>query len=294
MACRNLILLLAALPLSAQVFKLDKDQLTALTAEATRETGYERFADGRPKVPDAVLEGVRGLSMEEAWGMLRGQKYENQYEGGWIVVQPGVKLTGRAVTAQFMPLRPDLNNLLLQDMKLRNFTASAHQWVIDQLQPGDIFVVDLFGKSDGGTIVGDNLAAAVKSATVNGGIVVDGAIRDLEGIHPLGMPVYTRHAHPAAIGNVQLTGYNIPIRIGNASVLPGDVVLGDREGVYFIPPQFAQRIVDRAEETHIHDEWTKGKFSTGRYKSSELYPRPKDPALLKEYEEYKAKKLKKK
>ncbi len=289
MAYRFLIVTLVALPLFAQIFKLSREQLVELTAASK----YDRFADGRPNVPDAVLEQVRGLSMEECWGVLRGKQYVNQYEGGWQIVHPETKLVGRAVTAQFMPLRPDLNDLLLQELKRKNFTSAAHQWVIDQLQPGDVLVVDMFGKEDGGSLVGDNLAAAVKSATQTGGIVVDGAIRDLEGIYPLGMPVYTRHAHPSAIANVQLTGYNIPVRIGQATVLPGDVVLGDREGVYFIPPQMAQPIVDRAVETHIHDEWTKGKFLSGKYKSSELYPRPKDPALLKEYEEYKAKKLRK-
>jgi regulator of RNase E activity RraA len=290
MGSRTAVLILLSLPLCGQVFKLSKDQMIELTSKSA----IERFPDGRPKVPAALLEKVRGLSMEECWGVLNQNKYVNQYEGGWRILQPGKKLVGRAVTAQFLPLRPDLNELLLQDLKRRSFTSAAHQWVIDQLQEGDVLVVDLFGKENGGSVVGDNLASAIQGATKTGGIVVDGSIRDLEGITPLGLPVYTRHAHPSAIANVQLTGYNVPIRIGQAAVLPGDVVLGDSEGVYFIPPFLVQEIVDRAEETHIHDEWTKAKFATGRYKSSELYPRPKDPALLKEYEEYKAKRLGKK
>jgi regulator of RNase E activity RraA len=275
------------LPAGAQVFKHTKEQLI----ELTKKNPYERFADGRPKVPDAMLEEVRGLTMEEAWGPLPRMGYPNQYEGGWRILHPEKKLVGRAVTAQFMPLRPELNDWLLVDMKSRGFTSAAHQWVIDQLQPGDVLVVDLFGKENGGSVVGDNLATAIKSATVNGGLVVDGAIRDLEGIHPIDMGVYFRHAHPSAIANVQLTGYNIPVRIGDATVLPGDVVLGDREGVYFLPPDSVKRIVDQATETHIHDEWTKAKFLTGRYKSSELYPTPKDPAMKAEYEAYKKKKL---
>ncbi|MBK5290855.1 MAG: dimethylmenaquinone methyltransferase [Acidobacteriia bacterium] len=279
--------LTVAVPAFSQVFKLTKDQLIGITSK----NPYGRFEDGRPKVPDAMLEEVRGLTMEEAWGVLPRLRYPNQYEGNWKILHPEKKLVGRAVTAQFMPLRPDLNDLLLQDLKKLSFTSAAHQWVIDQLQPGDVFVADLFGKEDGGSLVGDNLATAVKSATVNGGIVVYGGIRDLEGIHPIDMGLYFKHAHPSAIGNVQLTGYNIPVRIGDAVVLPGDVVLGDREGVYFLPPDTVKPIVDRAMETHIHDEWTKAKFLTGRYKSSELYPTPKDPALLKEYEAYKKKKL---
>jgi 4-hydroxy-4-methyl-2-oxoglutarate aldolase len=278
-----------ALPAGAQIFKITKEQLVELTAK----NPYERYADGRPKVPDAVLSKARGLSVEEVWGVLQPEAsgYPNQYEGGWQVLHPGMKLVGRAVTAQFMPVRQDLNELLLQEMKNRAFRGAAHQWVIDQLQPGDVLVADLFGKNEYGTIVGDNLAMAIKSATVNGGLVVDGGIRDLEGIHPIDMPVYYRHAHPSAIRQVTLTGYNVPIRIGSATVVPGDMVFGDRTGVYFVPPMMIQKILDRAEETHIHDEWTKDKFQKGRYKSTDLYPTPQDPALRKEYEEYKKKRL---
>jgi 4-hydroxy-4-methyl-2-oxoglutarate aldolase len=105
------------------------------------------------------------------------------------------------------------------------------------------------------------------------------------------MPAYYRHAHPTPIREVMLTGINVPIRIGEATVSPGDLVLGDREGVYFIPPSLVQGILDRADETHIHDEWTKRKFDEGKYKSQEIYGSPRDPALKKEYEDYLAKKL---
>jgi regulator of RNase E activity RraA len=143
---------------------------------------------------------------------------------------------------------------------------------------------------ENGTLVGDNLAAYIAGVTRTG-FVVDGAIRDLEGIFPLDLSAYYRGVHPSAIGNVMLTGINVPIRIGNATVMPGDVVLGDREGIYFIPPQFVKEIVEKADVTHIHDEWTKAKFKTGKYKSSDIYPSPTDPALKQEYEEYLKKRL---
>jgi regulator of RNase E activity RraA len=88
-----------------------------------------------------------------------------------------------------------------------------------------------------------------------------------------------------------LTGVNIPVKIGGATVLPGDVVFGDREGLYFIPPQLLKDVLDRADETHVHDQWTKMKLETGKYKSSDIYSSPRDPALKKEYEEYKKQKL---
>ena len=189
-----------------------------------------------------------------------------------------------------MPLRPDVAEVADADAKAKGMTKSNNQRVIDMLQQGDVVVVDLFGKIEGGTFVGDNLATAIFSAT-KAGFVVDGAIRDLEGIYPLDMAAYFRGVHPTPIGNVMLTGINIPIRIGEATVMPGDVVLGDREGVYFIPPHLVEEIVKKAEITHIHDEWTKNKFLTGTYKSSDLYSTPTDAKLKQEYEDYLKQKL---
>lgn len=281
-----LLILLVSCSLEAQVFTLTREQLTKYTSG----NPFERFTDGRPKVPDALLEKCRQLSSEEVWAVLPEAGYPDQYEGDWRVLHPGKKLVGRAVTAQFMPRRPDVADTMEAGARARGLGRNANQRVIDMLQPGDVLVVDLFGKIEGGTIVGDNLATAIHQATGNG-LVVDGAIRDLEGIFPLDMAVYFRGAHPAAISRVMLTGVNVPIRIGHATVLPGDVVFGDREGVYFIPPHLVEKVLDRAEETHVHDEWTKMKLQTGKYKSSEIYPSPSDPALKREYEEYKRKKL---
>jgi regulator of RNase E activity RraA len=159
------------------------------------------------------------------------------------------------------------------------------------LQPGDVLVVDLFGQAEGGTIVGDNLFYYIMKATKGGGLVVDGSIRDLEGISRMDMPAYFRHAHPSPIGNVIISGINIPVRIGTTTVMPGDLVFGDSEGVYFIPPALVQKVVDNADEIHIHDEWTRLKFDEGKYKSSDIYGSPKDPALKQEYEEYLKKRL---
>jgi len=159
------------------------------------------------------------------------------------------------------------------------------------LQPGDVLVVDLFDKGDGGTIVGDNLFYYIMKAAKGAGLVVDGAVRDLDGISTMDMPAYFRRTHPSPIGNVILTGINIPVRIGNVTVMPGDLVFGDSEGIYFIPPALVQQVVDNADVIHIHDEWTRMKFDEGKYKSSEIYGTPKDPALKKEYEEYLKKRL---
>ena len=279
--------LIASVPSNAQVFRFTREQMIKYTAD----NPFERFEDGRPKAPDALIEKCKDLSAEEVWAVLPGAKFPNQYEGNWTIVHPEKKLVGRAVTAQFMPYRPDVGDVAEKDAHDRGLGRNNNQRVIDSLQPGDVLVVDLFGKIEGGTFVGDNLATAIYAATKGGGLVVDGAVRDLEGIYPIDMAVYVRGVHPTPIRNVMLTAVNTPVRIGNATVMPGDIVFGDREGVYFIPPSQLKSVLDKADITHIHDEWTKKKFMTGKYKASEVYPSPTIPELKKEYDEYLKQKL---
>jgi regulator of RNase E activity RraA len=194
-------------------------------------------------------------------------------------------MVGRAMTLQLMPLRPDVTDVDQAKRKAKGLNRLSHQTAIDMLQSGDVFVVDACGNLAAGGIVGDNLAYYIWKTT-KAGFVIDGAVRDLNGIASFGMSGYFRGAVPPAINNLMVTGINVPVRIGNVTVMPGDVVLGDSEGVYFIPPHLVQEIVDEAEITHVHDEWTKKKFDEGKYKSTEIYGRPTDPALIKEYEDY--------
>ena len=252
----------------------------------TAQNPFDRFPDGRPKVPDNLIERARGLSSEEVWAVLQQKEFNNQYADGFIVLHPGKTMVGRVFTVQFMPLRGDVEEIAKAKAKQHGLERLTNQTAIDMLQPGDVLVVDLFGKKVGGTIVGDNLFYYVMKATHGGGLVVDGSIRDLDGLSEIDMPGYFRAADPTPIDNVMLTGINIPVRIGGVTVMPGDLAVGDREGVYFIPPQFVKEVLDRADEIHVHDEWTKKKFDEGKYKSSEIYGSPSDPKLKQEYQEY--------
>jgi 4-hydroxy-4-methyl-2-oxoglutarate aldolase len=271
----------------AQLFTFPKQDLIDYTAKSS----FDRFPDGRPKVPDALIERSRDLSSEEVWATLHEKGFNNQYADGFQVLHPGKTMVGRAFTVQFMPRRADVEDVAEAKAKERGLPRLTNQAAIDILQPGDVLVVDLFGKKVDGTIVGDNLFYYVMKATKGGGLVVDGSIRDLDGLAEIDMPGYFRSADPTPIGNVMLTGINVPVRIGGVTVMPGDLVVGDREGVYFIPPQFVKEVLDRADEIHVHDEWTKKKFDEGTYKSSEIYGSPKDPKLQEEYREYLKKRL---
>ena len=279
-----LALALAPLNVNAQVFKMTPEQLIKYTAE----NPYDRFSDGRPKVPDSVLEKFQEMSMEEV--MLERRGYPNQYVGDLKVLNPDKKLVGRAFTLQFMPVRPDVSGVIQADWKATGATrVYDHQnGALDMLQPGDVLVVDGYGTVPG--IVGDNLAYYIWKKTGTG-FVFDGGIRDLDGIVPYGMPGYFRFSSPPATNNTMVVGVNIPVRISNTTVMPGDIVFGDREGVTFIPPHLAKALVDAAEVVHVHDEWTRKKFDEGKYRATDIYSRPTDPALIKEYEQYLREKL---
>ena len=223
--------LLAAATLHAQFIMPDRDGMARLTPK----NPYGRFEDGRPKVPDALLDKVRALSVDDVYEILRANKYPNQFAGGFEILRPGVKLVGRALTAQYLPFRPDLDEALDASARQRGVGSRTTNNSIDLLRERDVPVIDLMGAAPGNNYGGDNLHAAI-FGIARTGAVVEGTIRDLEGMFEFPTQIYYRQARPEAVANVSVVGINIPVRIGRAVVLPGDVVLGDRTGVVFIPP----------------------------------------------------------
>ena len=274
--------IIAALPACSQLINFTKQDLI----DYTPQNPFDRFPDGRPKIPEKLLKRAQDVSLEEIWRVLPEIGYPNQFADGFQMTHAEKKIVGRVFTAQFMPVRPDVDKVAVEKAKAKGLPDLRNQTVIDMLQPGDVLVVDLFGKKVNGTMVGDNLFYYIYKTTHGAGLIVDGAIRDLDGISSIDMPACFRSTDPTPIGNVMLTGINVPVRIGNAMVMPGDLAVGTREGVYFIPPQLVEQVIDGADEIHVHDEWTKKKFDEGKYKSAEIYGSPKDPELKKEYAEY--------
>ena len=238
--------------------------------DLTREWKGDRFPDGRPKVPDSVLQGLSDVDAEEAWGVLQSHGYKFQFEGGWREVNPGGRMVGRVFTAVFMPQRPDVNSLINDRGKAEGRVGAQNSWPIDMLSPGDVLVVDLFGKIKDGTYAGDNLSTAIFAKSHNG-LVVDGSVRDFTGISEIkGMHVYVRDFDPSALRDTTLMGINVPIRIGHVMVLPGDVAVSDPEGITFIPPQLAQEVIDKAQMTHAVDDWGHQMLREGKYTPGEI------------------------
>jgi 4-hydroxy-4-methyl-2-oxoglutarate aldolase len=240
--------------------------------ELTSLNPFERFPDGRPCVSDDLLERMKLVTTEEAWSVLMNHGYPHQFEGGFVQTHPGVVLVGRAVTASFLPHRPDYHDAIQQAgiKEGRGKIGGQNSWIIQQLQLGDVMVVDLLGKIENGTIVGDNLGTAVRTRT-RAGIVADGAVRDLPGLEQLtDVNFFVRGFHPTAIADLTLEGINIPVRIGAVTVLPGDVVLGTNTGVIFIPPHLVQEVVETSEAIRVRDEFGKMRLAEGTYTSGEI------------------------
>jgi 4-hydroxy-4-methyl-2-oxoglutarate aldolase len=265
-----LLLLLGVLPLTrlamAQLDLFSQQQ----RIEFTPEWHGERFPDGRPNVSDSVLARLQTVTADEAWDVLQDARFRNQFEGGWKVINPGARLVGRVVTAEFMPFRPDIGSVIEANGKKEARIGDENSWIIDILRPGDVLVVDLFGKVRYGTIIGDNLATAIYSKSHNG-LIVNGAIRDVTGIQEMpGFQCYVRGVDPSDLQNVMLTGINVPIRIGDVTVMPGDIALGDPEGVTFVPPQLAEKLADETEMDHLVDEWGHAMLREGRYTPGQI------------------------
>jgi 4-hydroxy-4-methyl-2-oxoglutarate aldolase len=232
----------------------------------------ERFADGRPKVSDNILERLKRISIEEAWGVLRNKGFQNQFEGDWIIINPEEAMTGRVVTAQYMPLRPDLEKLVKEQGKIekRAQQGGTNSWPIDLLTTGDVYVADGFGKIADGTLIGDNLGNSIYAKSQRG-VVFYGSVRDQEGLTEIkGFNGWIKGADPSYIQQMMLTSINTPIRIGRATVLPGDVVLAKKYGVIFIPAYLVENLVLTSEFTALRDEFGHQRLQEKKYLAGQI------------------------
>ena len=237
-----------AVPVFSQV-KTTKEQILFYTAEWKGE----RFPDGRPKVPDSLLTRALDVSIEDVWDYLQEQGYRCQFDGGWKALHIDRPFAGRALTAQYMPLRPDMAKAIAAEGKSERRQGSNNSWPIEQLQAGDVYVADGFGKVVEGTLIGSNLGSGIAAHT-HAGFVFDAGIRDQEENREIAnLNGFYRGYDPSAWADMTLTAINAPVRIGRAIVLPGDLILAKTDGVIFIPAILAEAAVSSAEFTNLED-----------------------------------------
>lgn len=260
------ILSLLSYSLFGQLLTLSKEEMTQLTSQWEGE----RYPDGRPKVPEEILERVKNISIEEAWGVMRGEGYNNQFEGNWMMIHQDEPIVGRALTAQYMPTRADLEDVLKAEGEAAGRIGGMNSWPIDELQTGDVYVADGFGKIIDGTLIGDNLGNSIYAKSGNG-VIFDGSLRDLAGLEAIeGFNAFVRGWDPSFIKDMTLGGLNTPIRIGRATVLPGDVVLAKREGIIFIPAFMVEKVLINSEFIALRDQFGHQRLREGKYTPGEI------------------------
>ena len=237
----------------------------------TPEWDGDRFDDGRPKVPDDIIDRMRAVSITQAWGVLRNHNYHHQYEDGFVCTHPGEVLCGRALTAMYMPRRPVMRTIMEAKGERAGCIGDQISWPIDMLVKGDVYVADVYGKIEQGPIIGDNLATSIWANSGNG-VVHDAAVRDLDGIEELpGFASFVRGWHPTyASPTIMLLGVNCPTRIGGVTVMPGDVVLGRKDGVIFVPPHLAETVVKTSELIRLRDQFGKQQLREGAYTPGQI------------------------
>lgn len=236
----------------------------------TPEWKGERMSDGRPKVSDKILDRLKNVSMEESWQYLRGKGFMNQYENDWMILRPDSPMVGRVVTAQYMPLRPDVDNLIKAKGKTEGRIGGTNSWPIDVLKEGDVYVADSYGKIVDGTLIGDNLGNAIYAKSRRG-VIFYGSVRDVEGLEEIkGFNGWIKGSDPSYIQQMMLTGINVPIRIGRATVLPGDVVLAKKTGIIFIPAAFVEELVLNAEFVALRDDFGHQRLKEGKYTPGQI------------------------
>jgi 4-hydroxy-4-methyl-2-oxoglutarate aldolase len=261
------IIIFTITALSAQVGVFSKEELIAYTPEWQGE----RFPDGRPKVSDDLLQRMREVAIEEAWAVCNRHGFNNQFEGNWIITRDNPVLIGRAVTAYFHPKRPDVNKVIDEQGKKDGRIGGQNSWIIDTIIKQDVIVVDLMGKVVDGTFLGDNLANSIWVKSGGTGVVIDGGARDIEGVLEIpDFPIFNRGWDPSYIKDVMLMGINTPVRIGRATVMPGDVVLGKKEGIIFIPSHLAEEVVQTSEVVRLRDQFGHQRLREGKYTPGEI------------------------
>jgi 4-hydroxy-4-methyl-2-oxoglutarate aldolase len=251
---------------TAQQITFTRDQIIAITPEWKGE----RSADGRPLVSEKILERLKNVSLEEAWGILRNKGYNNQFEGDWMLLRPEQVLVGRALTVQYLPKRKDYDDLVRERGKVEKRIGSFNSWPIDMLKPGDVYVADSYGKIVDGTLIGDNLGNSIYSKSKNG-VIFYGSVRDIEGLERIdGFNAWMKGYDPSYIQEMMLGGINIPIRIGRATVLPGDAVLAKKGGIVFIPAHLVDDLVLNAEFIALRDAFGHQRLREGKYTPGQI------------------------
>ena len=234
----------------------------------------------RQDVTDEQLDQLKALPLEAIWGGLGD--YRVNYVRGFTSTQPGERLVGRALTMRFLPPRPDLVQAVDTLAREGDWDRRYYARAAEEAQTGDVVVAEL-GGTYGHNLFGGMGALGIKMRGV-AGVIIDGGSRDLIELQDeefKGFPVFARffNVHTTSWLGVE---WNVPVRIGQVTVLPGDVVVADESGALFFPTNLVQSVLDSATERSVLEEYERELLRSKMHRFRDVYPL--SPQLREEYE----------
>ena len=239
-----------------------------------------RSRQERVEVSDADLARLAEMQLEDIWRSLGD--YRTNYVRGFRATQPGRRVAGRALTMRFLPPRPDLVEAIDQLAAEGDWDRRYYARASEEARPGDVIVAEL-GGADGHVLFGGMGALGIKLRGA-AGVVIDGGSRDLAelvGDTFADFPVFARFFDVTTTSWLGVE-WNAPVRIGTATVLPGDVVVADETGVLFFPGHLVADVLRAAEEQAALEEHERELLRSGEHRFRDVYPL--SPALRREYE----------
>ena len=252
-----------------------------LTNRESYSAVNEVLKRGRIAVSDAQLEELKKHQLEGLWGAM-GEYRETNYVRGFNTTRPGERLVGRALTMRFLPSRPDLAKASQTLAEEADWDRRFYIRAGEEAQPNDVIVVDL-GGAEGGNFFGDVTALGIKMRDA-AGVIIDGGTRDLaeiSGNRFAGFPVFARFFD--IHGNTWVgTEWNVPIRVGEVAVVPGDIVVADEGGILFIPPQIVAQVLKTVNEGLAREDYERSLIEQKKYRVRDVYPL--HPKLQEEFE----------
>jgi regulator of RNase E activity RraA len=239
------------------------------------------------RVTDAQLEHLKHIQLEPIWQAVQALGYRNCHFSGLKTTRPGERLVGRAVTIRYLPQRPDLTEAMTKLAKEGDWPRAYNVRAAEEVKPGDVIAVDLGGGIPDGIFFGDVSAIGARAAGANG-VILYGSTRDEVELQKMaGFPVLAMGFDPRPATQIGVD-WNVPIRVGDVTVLPGDVVVADEEAAVFFPGKIAEQVIQRAQATQDQEMYERKLATERQHKFRDVYPL--NPELKKQYEEEKAKK----
>jgi 4-hydroxy-4-methyl-2-oxoglutarate aldolase len=239
------------------------------------------------RVTDAQLEHLKHIQLEPIWQAVQALGYRNCHFSGLKTTRPGERLVGRAMTIRYLPQRPDLTEAMTKLAKEGDWPRAYNVRAAEEVKPGDVIVVDLGGGIPDGIFFGDVSAIGARAAGANG-VILYGSTRDEVELQKMaGFPVLAMGFDPRPATQIGVD-WNVPIRVGGVTVLPGDVVVADEEAAVFFPGKIAEQVIQRAQATQDQEMYERKLATERQHKFRDVYPL--NPELKKQYEEEKARK----